>query len=133
VAGSILNDVKKMCSIAIDDTSFDLDVMVHTNTALSSLNQLGIGPVEGLAIVDASATWSQAIGRDPRLSLAQSYVYLRVRLLLDPPQTSYLIAALEKQVQEMEWRLSVLADTIAFQPALTGFGVGPFGTEPFGA
>jgi hypothetical protein len=104
---SILNDTKKILQLADDYTAFDLDVLTHINTAFTTLNQLGIGPAEGFMIEDASAQWEDFLGGDPRLNSVKTYLYLKVRLVFDPPATSFHIAALEKQIEELEWRLNV--------------------------
>lgn len=80
---------------------------MHINTAFSTLNQIGIGPDAGFMIEDASATWDQFLGDDPRLNSVKTYVYLKVRLIFDPPATSFVINAIEKQIEEIEWRLHV--------------------------
>lgn len=107
---SILNDTKKVLGLSPDDTTFDVDVIMHINSALSTLAQLGVGPLEGFAIQDATATWSQLLGTSPRFNLAQSFVYLFVRRLFDPPQTGYLVEAYQKQLDEMVWRLNVMRE-----------------------
>lgn len=109
---SILNTTKKILGLDVSYTIFDLDVVTHINTVLSNLEQLGVGPQGGLFIADHETTWADLIGVDPRLNLVKTYVFLRVRLLFDPPTTSFAIAAMEKQVQEMEWRLTVAADEL---------------------
>jgi hypothetical protein len=105
---SILNSTKKILGVANDYTAFDLDIITHINTAFSTLTQLGVGPSAGFMIEDDTATWDEFIGAtDPQLNSVKSYVYLRVRLLFDPPATSYLINAYEDQIRELEWRLNV--------------------------
>ncbi len=106
---SILNSTKKILGVAEDYTVFDLDIITHINSAFSTLTQLGIGPPEGFAIEDASDEWGEFIDidTDPQFNSIKSYVFLRVRMLFDPPQTSYLIAAAERQIEELEWRLNV--------------------------
>jgi hypothetical protein len=104
---SILNSTKKILGVATDYTVFDVDILTHINSVFSTLNQLGIGPEEGFAIEDESATWDAFLGDDLRLNNVKTYVYLRVRLLFDPPTTSFLIASLKEQVQELEWRMNV--------------------------
>lgn len=106
MSDSILTSVKKVLNIQASDTSFDTDVMLHINSVLATLHQLGIGPEAGLSITNATLTWDD-LYTDPRLNFVKSYVYLRVRMLFDPPASSYLIAAMEKQYQEFEWRISV--------------------------
>jgi hypothetical protein len=104
---SILISTKKILGIAEDYTAFDLDVITHINTAFSTLTQLGVGPAEGFMIEDASAVWDDFVADDLQYNSVKSYVFLRVRHLFDPPTTSYLINASEKQIQELEWRLNV--------------------------
>jgi hypothetical protein len=107
VSASILTSTKKILGIEETDTSFDLDILTHINSVFSTLNQLGIGPEQGFAIEDATPTWDAFLGTDPRLNQVKSYVYLRLRLIFDPPTSSYAITAMEKQVAEFEWRLNV--------------------------
>ena len=107
MSGSILNNTKKILGIAEDYNVFDTDIIIHINSVLNTVTQLGIGPEEGFMIEDSAATWVDFIGNDKRLNAVKSYVYLRVRLLFDPPATSYLIAAVNEQCREMEWRLNV--------------------------
>jgi|SRR6185503_9277913 hypothetical protein len=104
---SILTSTKKILGIAEDYTVFDLDIITHINTAFSTLTQLGVGPSEGFMIEDAEAVWPEFIVEDFQYNSVKSYVFLKVKQLFDPPQTSYLITATEKQIQELEWRLNV--------------------------
>lgn len=109
MAQSILTSVKKILGIAESDTSFDTDVMIHINSVFSVLDQIGIGPEGGLAIEDATSTWDD-FTTDKRLSSVKTYVYLRVRLLFDPPNTSFVIESMNKQIADLEWRLSVVRE-----------------------
>ena len=107
---SILKSTKKILGVGEADTSFDVDIAFHINSVLSILNQVGIGPADGYMIEDDTATWDAFIGTDPRLNLVKTYLYLKVRLLFDPPGTSYAINAMEKQIAEFEWRLNVIRE-----------------------
>jgi hypothetical protein len=107
VAQSILTSTKKMLGLLEDDTSFDLDIMLHINSVLAVLNQVGIGPEEGFTIEDSAPTWEAFVGTDKTKSLVKSYVYLKVRLLFDPPATSFAIESFKEQIGELEWRLNV--------------------------
>lgn len=104
---SILNCTKKILGISEDYTAFDEDIITHINSVFSTLTQLGIGPEEGFIIEDDSAEWADFFGDDLQYHSVKSYVYLRVRMLFDPPTTSYVLTAMEKQIQELEWRLNV--------------------------
>lgn len=104
---SILKTTKKMVGIDADYDAFDLDIITHINSVFTTLHQLGIGPENGFMIQDEATTWDAFLGESPLLNSVKTYVYLRVRLLFDPPSTSFLIASQEKQIQELEWRLNV--------------------------
>jgi hypothetical protein len=104
---SILTSTKKNLGIAPEYTAFDLDIITHINSALSSLTQLGVGPATGFVIEDETPQWADFIGTDPRKESVKTFVYLKVKLIFDPPPTSFVIAAFEKQIDEIAWRLSV--------------------------
>jgi len=105
---SILTGTKKILGILEDYTVFDHDIITHINTAFSTLTQLGVGPAEGFMIEDETAEWVDFIDdTDLQYNSVKTYVYLRVRLMFDPPTTSYLIAAFQDQIRELEWRLNV--------------------------
>ena len=106
---SILLTVKKILGIAAEYTAFDLDIITHINTALATLTQLGVGPPTGYTIDDAGDEWSDFIDTttDHEWNAIRSYIFLRVRLLFDPPTVGYLITAHNEQIKELEWRLNV--------------------------
>lgn len=103
---SILLSTKKILGIAPDYNVFDLDVITHINAALSIVSQLGVGPMGSHAIDDASDEWDDLGLPQNQLSVVRTYVFLRVRMLFDPPQTSFHIEAVTRQLQELEYRLS---------------------------
>lgn len=107
---SILKSTKKILGLADDYTPFNLDVITHVNAAFSILNQLGVGPEDGFSIEDESTEWSSYLVPPKQLHLVKTYVFLRVRLLFDPPPTSFAIEAANKQIQEYEWRLNVMRE-----------------------
>lgn len=107
MADSILTSTKKILGIEEDYTAFDTDIIIHINTILDVLHQLGIGPDEGFMIEGKEETWDDFLGGDILLNDVKTYIYLRVRLLFDPPTTSYLIEALTNQYKELEWRINV--------------------------
>lgn len=104
---SILTDVKKVLGIDESYEAFDLDIMMHINSIFSVLTQLGIGPEDGFLVENKDQTWGQFLELDNRFNQVKTYVYLRVRLLFDPPATSFTIAAMERQIEELGWRLNV--------------------------
>ncbi len=107
---SILRNTRKILGIGINDTSFDLDVILHINSAYAILHQMGVGLPQGFSIEDEVPLWPDFIVGfpefDPYLGLIKTCVYLRVRLAFDPPQMGFLVTALEEQIAEHEKRLS---------------------------
>lgn len=107
---SILTSVKKMLGIPEEYEQFDMDIIMHINSVLMILTQLGVGPEEGFAIADKTDEWDDFIGDNVLLELVKSYVYLKVRLIFDPPQSSSIIEAMNRQINEFEWRINVAVD-----------------------
>lgn len=107
---SILNSTKNALMIADDYTVFDGQIIMFINSVFSDLEQLGVGPEVGFQITDATTTWDAFLGLDPRLNNVKTYMFLRVRLLFDPPTTSYQITAFDKQREELEVRMLMRAE-----------------------
>lgn len=107
---SILTAIKKLLGIEEDYTHFDADIILNINSVLMVLNQLGIGPETGLYITDKDETWSSLLGERKDLEAVKTYVYLKVRMMFDPPTNSFLVDATERQLTEFEWRLRAQAE-----------------------
>ncbi len=107
---SILTSVKKMLGITEEYTIFDADIITHINSVFSTLYQIGVGPKEGFSIESSTATWSDFVSDESRLKFVKSYVYLKVRMLFDPPLTSSVLTSMENMASEYEWRLLVGAE-----------------------
>lgn len=108
---SILDSTKKLLGIDPEYEVFDMDIVIHINSAFSTLTQLGVGPEDGFEIRDKTSKWNDFLNEDPRVNSVKSYIYLRTRLLFDPPSTSFALDAFNKNIKEMEWRLNVTEDT----------------------
>ena len=113
---SILKSTKKVLGLDADYTPFDLDVITHINATFSILNQLGVGPEVGFFIEYDTALWTDFGVPENQLHLVKTYVYLKVRILFDPPATSYLINAATEQIKEYEWRLNVFREYDKYPP-----------------
>ena len=110
---SILTSIKKMLGIAEEYEHFDPDIIMHINSVFMTLTQLGVGPSEGFSIVDEDTIWTDFIPDLVKLQAVKTYVYLKVRLLFDPASLgSATLAAYERQIQELEWRLNVGAESM---------------------
>lgn len=107
---SILTSIKKLLGIAEEDTSFDQDIIIHINTVFAILAQLGVGPANGFSIEDNVAIWSDYLGNATNLELVKSYIYMKVRSMFDPPTSSILADAMNKNISELEWRINATVD-----------------------
>lgn len=105
---SILTSIKKLLGIQEDYEHFDVDIIMHINTAFMVLTQLGVGPAEGFTIDDKYDVWSDFTTEN--LEAVKTYVYLKVRLVFDPPNSSAVMEAINRQISEYEWRLNVAVD-----------------------
>ena len=107
---SILTSIKKLLGIDEDTEDFDTDIIMHINSVFLILNQLGVGTSDVFSIQDKYSSWEDFIP-DGNHKAVKSYMYLKVKLLFDPPLTSAVMEAMERQIKEYEWRLNVSADT----------------------
>lgn len=107
---SILSSIKKMLGIAEDYKHFDADIIMHINTVLMVLMQLGVGPVAGCSISDDTAVWGDFLSSSKQLEAVKSYIYLRVKMLFDPPTSGTVIQSTENLISELAFRLNVEVD-----------------------
>lgn len=111
VNDSILLSIKKLLGIDKDYEQFDTDIIIFINSVFSTLNQLGVGPEETYSIQGKDNVWDEFIGENKDIQLVKSYVYKKVRLIFDPPQSSFVLEALNKMIAEDEFRMNVMCDT----------------------
>lgn len=103
---SILTSIKKLLGIAEEYTQFDTDIIIHINTVFMTLQQLGVGPEEGFSIVDSEAVWTDFMENSILLNSVKTYIYLKVKLLFDPPLSSSTIECFNKVISELEFRMN---------------------------
>ena len=115
MSDSILTSVKKVLGLDEAYDAFDIDIIMHINSALSTVGQLGVGPVDGFSIADATATWDDFLNGDLSFNDVKSYIYMRVRMLFDPPTNPRLYTAIETQVREVEWRINITREFTPFE------------------
>jgi hypothetical protein len=106
---SILQSIKKLLGVQSDYTVFDDDIIIHINTVFATLNQLNIGPSTGFFITDSTSVWSDYID-ESNLQMIKTYIYLKVKLIFDPPATSVVVESYNRTISEIEWRLYVEGD-----------------------
>lgn len=107
---SILTSIKKLLGVVEEDTNFDTDIIMHINSVFSILTQLGVGPSEGFSISDSYTTWTKFTKDAIELNPVKTYMHLKVKLLFDPPLSSNVLSAMERQISELEWRLNAASD-----------------------
>ena len=107
---SILMTIRKLvCGDPYAD-HFDTDLLVHINACFSILNQLGVGPENGFIVTDETQSWSSYIADNYILNMVKTYVTLKVKKIFDPPLTSSVLEAMDKEISQLEWRLNVAVD-----------------------
>lgn len=114
---SILNSVKKRVNVAAEYHAFDEDILVEINSAFGTLAQLGLGPVEGFQIDSEDTTWDDYVTAGVpvlHLNSVKTYIALKVRQVFDPPGSSYAVAAMERQITELEWRLNTTREAALY-------------------
>ena len=104
---SILLSIKKLLGIDALCDHFDTDVIMYINSALSNLTQLGVGPPDGFMVTSNTETWGSLLMDSKKLEFVKTYVYLKVKLIFDPPSSSSVIDAIDRQIKELEWRIEV--------------------------
>lgn len=108
---SILTSIKKLLGIAEEYNHFDPDIIMHINSVFMILTQMGVGPEEGFIIEDDTTTWIDFIGDKTTIEAVKSYIYLKVKLLFDPPLAGSVSEAMNRMISELEWRLNNASET----------------------
>lgn len=103
---SILVSIKKLLGLTETYTPFDADIIMHINTVFMTLHQLGVGPSDGFKIEDDTLEWDAYLSDSILLEAAKSYVYMKVKLMFDPPSSSFVIDSYKNLCSELEWRLT---------------------------
>ena len=111
----ILQSIKQMLGIPDAHTAFDFELKMHINSAVATLTQIGVGPENGLEVSDTTP-WSALLLDKQYLNMANSYIFLKVKLLFDSAQlTAHVIRAYEEQIKENGERLQMAADPMVPQ------------------
>ena len=108
---SILTSIKTMLGIMEEYTHYDAAIIMHINSALMDLKQLGVGPEEGFIIEDDSSSWEEFVGEQPKLQAVKTYIYLKVKLDFDPPLNASLLAAMQRRLGELDFRLNAESES----------------------
>ena len=111
---SILTSIKKLLGITEEYEHFDQDIIMHINSALMILTQLGLGKSDGFFVTDETETWNDFLNGDfiSKFEGTKTYVYMKVKLIFDPPTSSAAIESMTRMVNEFEWRLNAAAESV---------------------
>lgn len=107
---SILTSVKKIIGISEEDESFDVDLIMHINSIILVLDQLGLESASRFTITDKNATWNDLFSDGEVIEPVKSYIALRVRMIFDPPNSSAVAEAIKNTIAELEWRITAITD-----------------------
>lgn len=107
---SILTSVKKMLGITEEYEHFDQDIIMHINSVFMILTQLGVGPPEGFFIESSLESWTDFVEDTSQIEGIKSYMYMKVKLLFDPPDRASVMESYNRLISEFEWRLNVAAE-----------------------
>ena len=108
----ILDTIKKLLGIDEDDDSFDIDIIIIINSITPILGQMGIGPSNGYIVKSKDDKWSDYIS-DSTINLegVKNYIFIKTKLIFDPPTNSTTIESLNKVLSELEWRMMLSVET----------------------
>lgn len=108
---SIFKSIKSLLGPDSSYEVFDQDILIHINTALSTLAQLGVGPKEGFVVTGEEQKWKDLLGdNESQLQMVKTYIYLKVKMVFDPPANSSVLSAYQETCKEYEWRMNVQVD-----------------------
>lgn len=113
---SILNTTKKSLGIDPSDDSFDQDIIPIINTTIFSLSQIGVGPTHGFTVTTIDDKWTDYLTNIAiNLEAVKTYIYLKTKLVFDPPTNSTVIENINNNLKELEWRMMLAVETNELQ------------------
>lgn len=105
MSDSVLSSTKQMLGISPEDTSFDVNVIMSINTALTILMDLGLTEVEDQIVTSDDMTWDELLGERTDIEYVKTYIYQKVKMIFDPPTSTAAIDAMQRSISELEWRI----------------------------
>ena len=111
IESSILLSIKKSIVGPPEYTPFDADLIMHINSQIANLYQLGLDSAKSIVVDGADQLWTDLIpASDSRLQFVRTYVYARVKMIFDPPTSTAQMQALKDAAAEAEFRISTAVD-----------------------
>lgn len=109
-SSSILESIKRMLGVSPYDDGFDGELKDQINAEFLTLHQLGVGPENGFSITGPDDVWTEYTDNPKLVEAVRQFIYLRVRLVFDPPASSVIADAINNRISELEFRLNVQAE-----------------------
>ena len=106
--GPILSSVKELLGISYEDESFDFEILMHINSTLAILFQMGVEEAGDTPVIDITTTWRELFGDRTDLEMVKTYIYFKVKSMFDPPTNSAGLESLNRVMKEFEWRINNL-------------------------
>ena len=106
--GPILSSIKELLGISYEDESFDFEILMHINTTLAILFQMGVDEAGDTPVIDITTTWRELFGDRTDLEMVKTYIYFKVKSMFDPPTNSAGLESLNRVMKEFEWRINNL-------------------------
>ena len=116
---SILNDVKKLSGLSVEDSEletedykpFDTDLLLFINASFNRLKQLGVGPTTNYSIESSDETWGNFFEDTQVVEMVRAWMVLNVRMQFDPPTSSIAAVAYKNMIDKYEWCMNVDVET----------------------
>ena len=101
----ILTDIKKSLGFDEEYKAFDKDIVLQINSALSILKQIGVDVVSSVT-EDGSEDWSDVLGECADIEMIKNYIFMKTKLVFDPPLNGSVLESIKEQIKEFEWRIN---------------------------
>ena len=112
IHSSILEDVKKFCQIPDFDDGFDTELLILINSTLMSIAQISAKAQSGTLVTGSEDTWASLIEGDDEMEGIKAYVCMKVKMIFDPPSSSFVLEAYKNEIAELEWRLHIHGEEV---------------------
>ena len=106
---SILKTIRNMIGPSASYEVFDADLIISINSAFSRLCQLGIGPTKPFKVIDDNTAWTEFMPEEEMPDEVKQYIYLKTRIIFDPPESATVMNAYKEQIAELEWTMKEVA------------------------
>lgn len=109
---SILKTIRNMIGPSASYEVFDVDLIIHINSAFSRLCQLGVGPLKPFRIHSEEEQWSDFMAGCSSAGViddVKEYIFISVRLIFDPPESSMVMNAYKERLDMLEWTMKEVA------------------------